>query len=470
MRSSAFAFVGFPSRAIALVFMVVATHGCGDLATASQAGDPIHVSAVEPAEGDQGQTLYIRILGEGFAEGDAPTWEREGVPDPLITVDDVILVSSTELRARISIALTADAASYDVAVNRDRKKGIGTEDDRAVAPDAFVVNEYTPHPLGFIPQSIGEGLNYTEVYGVNDHGVLVGRDGCCAFRWSEGEGMVRMLGEGSQAKAINNKGWIVGLTGSSDGSWGSPFVFQDGVVVVLDTLDYRSAQANAINDAGTIAGMRLGRPVVQNRSADGSYGAPVELSLPEVQGVGELLSGWAISINERGDIIGTLEYEAGPGLRHVGVVWQARDGGHREPLVLDGRGVSTFVSAINDDGWIVGHTHGTVFDRPVAVLWHPADYTRAIPLGSQTSFGANAFDINNTGQVAGVRFDDTSRATLWQLDADGNTAEVIPLLPASRYSDSHAKVVNAHGWVFGFSRVWELDRWTTEVTLWRPDK
>lgn len=86
------------------------------------------VTATSPASGREGEVgLVVSVLGSGYAAGAQAAWERNGVPDPKISVQSTAFISSTELRATISIAPDADIALYDVSVTVNGKKGIGTE-------------------------------------------------------------------------------------------------------------------------------------------------------------------------------------------------------------------------------------------------------------------------------------------------------------------------------------------------------
>jgi hypothetical protein len=90
----------------------------------------IAVKSAEPSFGAQGQQhLSVRILGSGYDPSAVARWERNGVVDTKITVHSTTYVSSTELRADISIAPDADTTLYDVTVIGDngRKKGVGVE-------------------------------------------------------------------------------------------------------------------------------------------------------------------------------------------------------------------------------------------------------------------------------------------------------------------------------------------------------
>lgn len=441
---------------------------------------PLEVTHTDPAEAEQGDTLTVHIFGEGFTEGDVVSWEKDGVPITLIVVDNVSFVSRTRLVARIRIGLDTDIGRYDVAVTRKRKKGVGSE-ARAVAAEVFEVKRYTPTALGWVPSIIeGYGFTYLHIEDLNDQGVVVGRDGCCAFRWSENEGMLQFGSTYSWAMSINNEGWIVGFQASGSGETyrTTPFIFENGVVTDLPTRADASGEASAINDAGTIAGSANGMPVVWRRDAEGGYGDPVHLSLPfdELPGQSNLVSG--LAINGRGDIAGTLHLTRG-----IGTFWRARsDGTYEDPIVLDDYGAGAQVESINDAGWIVGMldppTNG---EPPVAVVWHPDNYSRTIPLGWPTSGGAYAYDINNDFQVVGLRMGQEfkpsipfpggdNQATLWQLDSAGRTYHVTPLLPLSDYSDSWASAINADGLIVGRSAVVTNNSWEERATIWRPDR
>lgn len=96
------------------------------------AGAGPKVNAADPSFGDQGQQLNVRVLGSGYNPTAVASWERNGAPDPSITVNSTTFVSSSELVANITIAADADTVFYDVAVevllaDGSRKKGVGIE-------------------------------------------------------------------------------------------------------------------------------------------------------------------------------------------------------------------------------------------------------------------------------------------------------------------------------------------------------
>jgi hypothetical protein len=90
----------------------------------------VTVTAVDPSQGYQGDTdAEMLISGSGFSGEVDVAWERDGAPDPGITVHAATVVSSTSIVARITIANDAEVGYYDVAVtlHGSGKRGVGTE-------------------------------------------------------------------------------------------------------------------------------------------------------------------------------------------------------------------------------------------------------------------------------------------------------------------------------------------------------
>ena len=91
-------------------------------------GNPT-VNSTTPDSASQGTTIDVHVFGTGFTDGAAATWQRNGVANPnKVKTNSTQVISSTELVANITIADTADVASWDVQVALvGGKKGIGTE-------------------------------------------------------------------------------------------------------------------------------------------------------------------------------------------------------------------------------------------------------------------------------------------------------------------------------------------------------
>jgi uncharacterized membrane protein len=451
---------------------------------------PMTVTGVDPAEGEQGDTLEVRVFGTGFENDAIPAWERDGVVDTRIGVGQVIVVSSTELRATIMIGHDAELGLRDISVRSERKKGIGSESPRAVGKELFVVNEYTPQQLAHLSVELWHGgSSYANA--INSDGVIVGRsDGTVPFPgsfpvyWSAGTGAVAITEPGFAA-GINNKGWIVGarrydFTIGHPTSY-HPFLFRDGVVTDLLPLQWPyESVAMAINDAGTIVGSGARDPdrdptwpIVWQPLEDGGYGLPTPLPLRpgEEWAIGEYWEGSsAYAINARGDIAGTLELVSTRSFvpNIVAVLWRARpDGTYGLPVVLgvlDG-GAESWAVSINDAGWVVGTLGG--WNEPMrAVLWHPDNYHKPILLPRGMHSQTVARGINNNGEIVGSQARlQSAWAILWTVDRNGNPLTSKLLEGAAGLPNSSAWAINDAGWIVGHSR--GTGPWT--ATLWRPD-
>jgi uncharacterized membrane protein len=478
------------SAATLYCILALAAAACGDLATESQleaeSETPISVTGAYPAEGEQGQTLTVRISGSGFVQGAVATWERGGTPDPGITVYQTVFVSSTELDATIAIALDADVAEYDVAVSRDRKKGIGTEGDRDVAADAFAVKPYDPEGMGWLGTGIWAGSHST-ASAINNHGMVAGGGGggsnSTAAYWTADGAITVFGGDPGHANGINDLGWIVGVRGERDDQlFVDAFIHVDGRTRSLQPLSApHPSAALAVNDAGTVVGYGSRDwwkdptwPVVWQRKDDGTYGAPVQLPLRngETWEVDDHQEGsQATAINSRGDIVGTLRYcEHTPHWCSkrwdVPVLWRVRpDGTYDEPLELGGGHGRAL--GINDAGWIVGSISDVEANSSFAVLWHPDDYGRAIMLNLDKGLIWKATSINGHGQVIARGWNgNSSRGYLLNLDEEGRIIDVTELEPAPGYTHSTAADINDDGWVVGWSERYQPTNF--EATLWRP--
>ena len=166
--------------ALVIVLLIAA---CGEPDSGGLAGPDFaahgkgpSVTATSPASGREGDVgLVVAVLGSGYVAGAQAAWERNGVPDPKITVQSTVFISSTELQATISIAPDADIALYDVSVTVNGKNGIGTE--------LFTVTSSTVDPAAswLLPLS-GAGLGVQSDGAFADgSGNSVYADGVCGM-------------------------------------------------------------------------------------------------------------------------------------------------------------------------------------------------------------------------------------------------------------------------------------------------
>jgi uncharacterized membrane protein len=436
---------------------------------------PITVIRAVPSEGEQQETLEVRIYGTGFADDAVPVWERDGVADTTVAVGHVVFVSATEVRATITIAADAEPGLRDISVFSN-KKGIGSE-TKGTGQDLFLVNEHTPLPLPFLTVGLwGSG----HARAINDFGVVAGYNASyaagsvsqLAVYWTP-DGITEPIEAAGFAYAwgINNRGWIVGW------SVGDAFLLENGVVTYLAGIDGSWTSAAAINDAGTIIGSSAGKPVIWRRNPDGTYSSPTELPrLNEEAGANPWTRGSSTAINARGDVVGNLSRQMLPSyaFEEVAVLWRARSGGsYDSPLVL-GRSDNSSAWGINDVGWIVGDLRGSGQKRR-AVLWHPVDYNSPVSLSDPNSVGETyARAVNNHGQIVGMeaRDDDYELGALWTVDEHGALVATTRLSPLPGYESVEATAINDAGWIVGRSSrtTYAPSPPSAHPTLWRPDR
>ncbi|MFD6564573.1 hypothetical protein [Micromonospora profundi] len=190
-------------------------------------------------------------------------------------------------------------------------------------------------------------------------------------------------------------------------------------MVVLGTLGGDHSSASAMNDLGDVVG--------RSQAADGTYrgffwhqGHMVDLG-----------AFTPTDVNNRGQVIGTLDYGLGGRVWHQGVM-----------RPLDGLPVSPV--AINDRGQIVGGDYTGTF------LWTNG-HARPLPLAAVS-------DVNENGQVAGgILLPDGFHAALWHL---GRVTD----LGAGPFNRSNTYALNDSGWAIG----WQFSaRQDPRGFLWR---
>jgi hypothetical protein len=400
------------SRAGVAVVAVVMAIGCADgpqavlvpgealLAKGGGGGGGPSVSATTPSYGHQGDLgEQVTITGSGFAVGAVAAWERNGVPDPRITVLSTQFISSTQLVATINIAPDAEISLYDVSVtNTDRKKGIGTA--------MFEVT--TAELIG----TLGTG---SMPYDVSDDGSIAGYcTGCTgAFVYESGFGLVD-LGAwqawandplGTMVFGRDAESFPVAWVRLGPGSY---------VAEALPILSYVGGNAStaARNASGTLiaAGWvgvqvsknnRVQRPAVWTRVGS-SWSNPVIYAYPGTKAA-------IYDINGNGQAVGRWDASKG-------VVWDSPT----SYATLNG-----IPDAINGAGTVVV---GSANGQPVYWVRNPSTQawnSTGIPLphvsGSSCS-APIARDVNDGGIIVGSSCNQSARvATVWRLDMSGAT-------------------------------------------------
>jgi hypothetical protein len=365
------------------------------------------VSATAPSFGHQGDVAQqVTISGSGFTAGALAAWERNGVPDPKVTVLSTQYVSSTQVIATITIAPDADISLYDVSVtNPDRKKGIGT-----------AMYEVTTAEV------IGTLGGDSFVNDVSDQGSIagycIGSAPCTgSFVFESGFGLVDL--GAWQAWGIDPLGTTV--LGRNGGSFPAAWVQQAAGSYVEESLpSVYNVGGNASSAARTSSGTlivggwvvqqlsknnRVNRPTVWTRVGS-SWSGPVIYAYPGAKAAID-------DINGNGQAIG--RWDAGNG-----VVWENAT----TYATLNG-----IPEAINGAGTVVvGVSSGQPVywvRNAVTQAWNATGITLPHISGSSCS-GVTARDVNDDGVIVGSSCNGSSRqATVWRLDMSGATPVLV---------------------------------------------
>src|SRR5205807_9167029 len=125
--------IGF--RLAGLLCIVAGFSACTDrtptvvgLRASSSSGGSVTVTSAAPDSTLQDTTLDVRVFGSGFDRGSKAQWAQSGVVSSNVTTNSTKYLSSTQLTANITVAITASTGRYDILVTTSQGiKGIGTE-------------------------------------------------------------------------------------------------------------------------------------------------------------------------------------------------------------------------------------------------------------------------------------------------------------------------------------------------------
>jgi probable HAF family extracellular repeat protein len=283
--------------------------------------------------------------------------------------------------------------------------------------------------------------NSTESAGlsINDRGQVVGWSGSGdaaplrATRW-DGAVPVALTGldwrDNSTAFDISNAGQVVGQSGSRATLWNS------GVATDLGTLGGTYATAWAISRAGQVVGFSALPGDNANYTHATLWNGLTAIDLGTLGGTFSSANG----INSAGQIVGHSVLAGNTGGVHA-VLW---NGGIATDLGLG------YALKINDLGQVVGQSSEDPASNSRATLWSGGTRIDLGTLGGSLSI---ATDINNAGQIVGgslLAGDVISHAVLWQgtVATDLNTVLDAAARNAGWYL-SGAVAINAHGWITG---------------------
>jgi hypothetical protein len=220
---------------------------------------------------------------------------------------------------------------------------------------------------------------------VNERGLVVGSSAGRAALWRR-DGAPVVLPSGAAATHVNDRGDVI-----VDVPGGDPYRWRSGAVTPLATDWAGGATARFLDEAGRVLLTPWSAP--GSRNALWQDGTLTEIGSPD--GLPLQVTG----LSDAGHVIGET---AGPAGRRP---WLWHRGGFT--ALTAGPGGSTTTGravAVNAAGQVVGLAGR---DGTTGVLWDPA-------AGTTTELGLVPADVNDRGQVAGVRTEGTRRyGYLW---------------------------------------------------------
>ena len=242
----------------------------------------------------------------------------------------------------IDVGTLGGPGSYGAAIN-NAGVVVGCADVAGAGTHAFVYQAGAMRDLGTASDS---GAGNSCALAVNDQGVVAGRSATGELvEWQDGN--VVRLGVKGNVTGINRFGVVVGAM--NDGAATRAFMYRDGVVTDLGNLGTNasaSSSANAINDAGQIAGHSNNHAFLY---ADGAM-----RDLGTLGGASSIAKG----IDARGDVVGMSGDANGTPTPFI-------DGGAMQALPAPGDSAAI---AINGRGQVIGSgegIHGYLLDNGV---------------------------------------------------------------------------------------------------------
>jgi probable HAF family extracellular repeat protein len=279
-----------------------------------------------------------------------------------------------------------------------------------------IASRWRIHDLGTLPGYPGGSL----ATGINERGEVVGVSQAAhtysqrVFLWKAGRMQdITAVDYGENAYAwINDSGQVLERLTLPPNAVRHSYVWQDGIVTDLGSLGGRETVGVAINARGQVTGWSTTSTGAQHafvwqagtmRDLGTLGGATVE----------------PIAINANGEIVGRSD--TANRVEHV-FLW--RDGVMRDLGTLDGAATSTsYATAINDDGMIVGVSHP---ESPGAYVNHAVRWRNGVI--SEIDPGRPVLGVgglNNRGQaIVLVEGSDGFQHTLVWDDASGASRDI----------------------------------------------
>jgi probable HAF family extracellular repeat protein len=212
---------------------------------------------------------------------------------------------------------------------------------------------------------------------------------------------------GNRVEDLSNAGHVVGSSTSPVSAPGHAYLWQDGALTDLGTLDEERFTSGAlgVNDHGHVVGYSFPSSTEPAHAFVYRDGRMTDLGT----GLGSGSDSIAYDVNNDGLIAGTRSRPSDPPRTYEAVIWE---NGQIRPLGVLGKAY-----AVNTHGQVVGDAEKVVDGASRGFLWQDdANGGSAIDLGSLGGDQAIADDINDQGQVVGTSrtADGSWHAFVWE--------------------------------------------------------
>jgi probable HAF family extracellular repeat protein len=396
------------------------------------------VSSTNPALTPRDTTLDVAVIGSGFDQGSRAIWARSGDTTFAVTkvkTNSTAYLSSSELRANITIGAEAPRGGYDVLViTAGGAKGTGLH----VAGVTLLIQTID---LAAGDNSVASGVNNLgQIVGARTVGGVQR-----AFLWENGTFQDLGVLPGtttSTARRINERSEVVGSTGTGTTQRGYVWTSAAGMQALLTSAGSSSA-ANAINDNGDIVGSDGTRAVMWRNGVVTDLHDGSALSVADAR---------AWDINNSGAVVGRWDTQ--------GFTWTAATGMR---LISAAGSALESAQAINDAGHIGGWQR-TGNAPIIAALWSTGGAEDLGTLGGHELFAVNTANaINNKEQVVGQANTGSSAGVVSMGAFIWTRLDQMLSLSASQFN-SVAFDINGKGWVVGSV---DAPAGVPHATLWK---
>ena len=294
---------------------------------------------------------------------------------------------------------------------------------------------------------------HSAAFGLNDHGVAVGRgangtQGWQAFIWEPGRGsrVLEARDGSSVATAINNNGDAVGYIQTNENGMEPLQWTRTGETIPLGARN-GPAHAKAISDGGYITGVHYGNGGTRTAflyQIDGPFSMETLTSMPEDCAVAT-----AAAVNAHGVVAGAVHALA----TSKAAIWT---GGQHQVIAAE-HWLNSEATAINDEGVVAGW-YETRPNHPQAFLWRPDSGVLEVEASGGSS--VQLFSINDRGQGAGAEADSRNmrRAIVWDEERGSRDLNGLVELPGDGWRLTEARAINNRGWIAGTADVLGVSR------------